>query len=108
MRAVPEDAPAALAKKELIVVPDHTVRDQASDRPGRHDLQLPVALHAAGLAPREGETRYHEAELHLEREIRNLHEPQAPVAYRLAFEEAAVARQEDSPLFERLLREGAV
>jgi hypothetical protein len=28
--------------------------------------------------------------LHLEREIRKLHEPHAPVAYRLAFEETAV------------------
>src|SRR3712207_5956576 len=51
---------------------------------------------------------HHEPELLLEREVWNPEEPHAPISHRLAFEEAAIARQEHAPLFERLSGEGPV
>src|SRR5215212_1403919 len=108
VRAVPEDAPAAPAQKELLVVPNHAWRNPVRDRSWRHGRELSVALHTTRRATGEREAIHHEPALLLEREVRYLHEPHAPVAYRPVFQEAAIARQEHAPLFERLLREGAV
>src|SRR5918992_1596753 len=102
MRAVPEDAVAALAHKELLVVAGHAGRNPVRDRAGRHDPELPVALHAAALPAREGEMFDDHPELLLEREVRDPQELHAPVAHGSAFEEPAVAGQEDAPLLHRL------
>src|SRR3712207_4728430 len=78
VRAAPEDTSAALTEEEFFVVSDQARRNPAPHRAWRHDIELSVALHAAGLSSAELEAFSNEPELLLEREVRTLRNSTLP------------------------------